>query len=173
MIVLFFNVYNMDLPISNESPKKYNASLAVGLVGVVLVAVGVFYFFNYSKKLKNQIITEEVVNNNSAIKEYSYKDVIYNFWGPVQEKQGEAVLVEATSPDPAKASSDWPRQIIKFEITDQTKIVKTDEQGNQVFVKSETIQIGDHLGIKTDQIDTIREEATTTDILILPQMPQK
>lgn len=159
----------MDLPVSSESRKKHTAILIVGLIIVVLIAAGVFWFFNYSKESKNQVITEEVVNNNSAIKEYSYKDVIYNFWGPVQEKQGEAVLVEATSPDPAKASSDWPRQIIKFEITDQTKIVKTDEQGNQVFVKSETIQIGDHLGIKTDQIDVAKKEAIATDILILSQ----
>lgn len=40
----------MELPISNESPKKYTKNFIVGLALVFLITIGVFGFFGYSKK---------------------------------------------------------------------------------------------------------------------------
>ena len=111
--------------------------------------------------------------------EYSYKNLVYDFWGYVVVKEKDTVSVEGIIRKPGEAGENQAPQTIKFKITADTIIVKqhTVESENkevattQIFVGPETIQLKDHVGLKTDEIDTEKKEAVATDILILEPVP--
>jgi len=148
-----------------------NKKLILIIIGLVFIAIAVALFYFFFLKIK--LAPEPAIKpTTEATEEYSYKNVIYNFWGVVKEKQGDIVFVQGITPKTKISETEPNIQTIKFKITQQTEIVKRDEQGNQIFASLESIQLEDNLGIKADQIDTIKKEAIATDILILSALPE-
>lgn len=153
--------------------EKKNIYFLIFILVALLITGFVIY---YSKKMEISEILEIPVPG----KEYSYENIIYNFWGFVVEKEGNTISVEGVIPEPEKTQTEEESLItIKFKITANTKIVKLEtvklkepeEETKQISVGPEAIQINDHLALKTDKIDIEKKEAIATDILILESLP--
>ncbi len=145
--------------------KNKNIYFLIFILFLIILATSYFIYYSNFKKIK---ITEI----SGSDQEYSFKNLIYNFWGITVAKEDNAVLVEGIIPKVPEIGKGTNQSIqtIKFKINPETKIVKL-EKTKQVFANLETIKLGDHLGLKADEIDFIKKEAVATDILISELLP--
>jgi hypothetical protein len=98
---------------------------------------------------------------------------MYDFGGFVVSKLGSTLTLEGTfsQPEDITTSAGSNKNKVEFMVTGRTKIVKlVTENGKneQQFIDLDKIKAGDHLQIKTDEIDWELGQATATDILVLP-----
>jgi hypothetical protein len=106
-----------------------------------------------------------------GIKEYSYKDVVYNFWGTVSDITGDTVSVNGVIPDPgADPLLKVSRQTITFTVSPSTKIVKLEQVGSDItstLGSIDLIQMNDMVGVKADVIGAGTKEAVAMDVVDL------
>lgn len=152
--------------------------LIICVVVVLIILADVAIFFYYFKKPNKTAIPEtkisakEIAAEVTPIKEYNFQTVIYNFWGKVVSKDDGGILVEGIIPKTSPSDKET-NQTTKFKVSSDTKIVKEQIPGEnwQTFFSLEDIQIGDSVGIKSDEINVEKKEASVTDILILNPAP--
>lgn len=149
-----------------QGSKQKRIIIDLIIILLIIIVGGFFYFIIKNPQPIEPLPIEEP---------YSYRNIIYNFWGFVTDKQAGILTIEGVSPQ--RMSKENLReteavQTVKFSFNQQTKIVKKDREGEQSFIDFETIQIGDHLALKTDQnIDQATIQVMTNDILLLPALP--
>lgn len=126
---------------------------------VVLIIVGLaFYAIGFKAGIKKgESSMENRINQYKEILDYynPISENIYDIFGEVTDIQNKTLSVETTVREPYTLPENWPKKIIKVQVTDETKINKYDTKTGQAIKayfseikKGEAVNVGAQENIK-------------------------